>query len=159
MGLDILTPKGQISLDQEKRMIKKLDSIWNGWGVSFIETNKDKDAGCDGFIVKMNTIVGAYESKCRELTEEELRDFGTWLITADKIKQGRILSKILKVGFLGFLYLVPEDKIFMWKITDSAGEYLFDFRIEESETQKTVNGGTIIRQNAYLPVEFSEQLK
>ena len=34
------------------------------------------------------------------------------------------------------------------------GNYLFEFNHEETLTQKTINGGNIYRDNAYLP--FSE---
>ena len=45
-----------------------------------------------------------------------------------------------------------------WKITNSDGEFLFNFDIKRTKTQKTINGGEIVRSNAYLPFEKGSEL-
>ena len=45
-----------------------------------------------------------------------------------------------------------------WKITNSDGEFLFNFDIKRTKTQKTINGGKIFRSNAYLPFEEGNEL-
>jgi hypothetical protein len=159
MGLDINTPKGQVTLLHERKMMDKINRIWVGREISFVETHKKFDSACDGFLVKMNTVIGIHESKCRNLTYEEIQKFGTWLVTAEKIEKCRAISEYLKVPFLGFLYLVPDDRILIWKITDENGNYLFDFKKERTQTQRTVNGGVANRINAFLPVKYAEELK
>jgi hypothetical protein len=159
MGLDINTPKGQISLVHERRMMEKINQLWSDREISFMDTHKKYDSACDGFLVKMNTVIAIHESKCRNLTYEQLQGFGTWLITAEKIEKCKIISEYLKIPFLGFLYLIPDDRILMWKITDEKGKYLFDFEKEKTQTQRTVNGGIANRLNAFLPVKYAEELK
>jgi len=159
MGLDINTPKGQKSLEYERLMVEKINNAWRDRQISFVETHKHFDSVCDGFLVKMNTVIGLHESKCRDLTYEKLQYFGTWLITAEKIEKCRTISEYLKVPFLGFLYLIPEDRVLMWKITDEKGRYLFEFEKTVTSTQRTINGGTTNRLNAFLPVKYAEEIK
>ena len=150
MGLDILSEKGQASLHYEKIMLDKISEIR---GVDLVEPDKDTDAKIDGLIIKNNALVGAFESKCRKLSLDELKRFGSWLITMDKILEGRKISKLLRIPFFGFLYLIRDERILCWQITDSEGTFSFDFNIANTKTQKTINGGEIVRTNAFLPIE------
>lgn len=155
MGLDINTTKGQISLTQEREV---QEIISNKWKVDVIETGKDSIAACDGLLCRNNVIVACFETKCRyDMTYEELLERGSWLVTFDKIKKCQLVSKLLQVPFIGFLYLLPksdpEQKLLVyWKITDNKGNFVFDFEVMEQATQRTINGGETVRRNAYLPV-------
>lgn len=150
MSLDINTKKGQESLKKEAIM---LNYVKNKWKVDIIETDKEVDAVCDGFIVKNGIIRAVFESKCRNLSLDELENFGSWLVTYEKIEKCKLISKMLKVPFIGLLYLEKDNLVMYWVITNNNGEYLFDFNKMNTRTQKTINGGTINRINAYLPVE------
>jgi hypothetical protein len=154
--VDIFTPKGIESLKQEREIIEYVSKKWK---VSFIETDKDSPSCCDGFIInKKNTIIGLYEVKCRNLDLDEFESFGSWLITHEKIKKCKMVSKLLCVPFIGFLYLIKSNLCMYWKITDKDGNYLFNFDIQDTLTQETINGGEIVRKNAYLPIKFGKYL-
>jgi len=159
--MDILTPKGQKSLEYERKMLEKLrQSICKKHKNSsmLIETNKDMDAKIDGLIVKDNELSGIFESKCRNISLMELMNYGSWLITFDKILDGKRLSEMLRVPYLGFLYLIKDDIVMYWKITDKYGNFLFDFDVRNTTTQKTINGGKIKRTNAYLPFKKGNEI-
>jgi len=159
--MDILTSKGQKSLEYEREMLERIrhnlckthkeDSY-------LIETDKNMDAKVDGIIVKNNQVSGIFESKCRNLSLMQLRDFGSWLITLDKIMDGKQLSEMLRVPYIGFLYLIKDKIIMYWKITDKYGDFTFDFEVKKTKTQKTINGGTACRVNAYLPFDKGNEL-
>jgi hypothetical protein len=153
--VDILTDKGQKSLEYERIMLERISVLTN---VKIIETDKDIDAKVDGMISQGNQLTGIFESKCRDMSLMKLREFGSWLITFDKILDGRKLSQLLRVPFIGFLYLIPDEIIMYWKITDKYGNFLFDFDVKNTKTQKTINGGSIVRTNAYLPVKRGVEL-
>ena len=68
------------------------------------------------------------------------------------------MSNKLCIPALGFLYSIPDDVILMWQITDREGNYKFDFRVEKTITQATINGGQIERENAYLPIDKAQTL-
>ena len=152
--MDILTSKGQKSLEYERQMldtIRKHICKRHKDNSYLIETDKDMDAKVDGMIDKQGQLSGVFESKCRDMTLMKLMEFGSWLVTFDKIMDGKRLSEMLRVPFIGFLYLIPDQIIMYWKITDKYGNFLFNFDVKNTRTQKTINGGSIIRTNAYLP--------
>jgi len=159
--MDILTEKGQKSLEYEREMLERIrhnlckthkeDSY-------LIETDKNMDAKVDGIIVKNNQVSGIFESKCRDLSLMQLTDFGSWLVTLDKIMDGKQLSEMLRVPYIGFLYLIKDRIIMNWKITDKYGDFTFDFEVKKTKTQKTINGGVAYRTNAYLPFKEGNEL-
>lgn len=120
----------------------------------FIETPKDKPADIDGFIVKGATLVSGVEVKCRMMSYHDLMNKfnAEWLITYDKIERGIAICRSLGIDFRGFLYLVPEQILLIVKIWDYKTREDCIMKIEETRTQATVNGGSIVRLNAYVDV-------
>tara|TARA_R100000655_G_scaffold106031_1_gene154863 strand:+ start:6353 stop:6835 length:483 start_codon:yes stop_codon:yes gene_type:complete len=159
--MDILTAKGQKSLEYEKKMLEKIrKSICKKHKNSsmLIETNKDMDAKIDGVIIKNNELSGIFESKCRDMGLIQLMEYGSWLVTFEKILDGKRLSEMLRVPYLGFLYLIKDDIVMYWKITNKYGNFMFDFDVKNTRTQKTINGGIIMRTNAYLPFKEGNEI-
>lgn len=120
----------------------------------FIETPKDEPADIDGFVIKGGTIVSGVEVKCRMMNHDHLmQDYkGRWLITYDKIERGISVCRSLGVDFRGFLYLVPTKTLLIVKLWDHKTGVTAGMELEESRTQATVNGGSIVRLNAYVDV-------
>jgi len=151
--LDINSEKGQVTVQQENKMLRFIEECW---GVTAVVTKKKDDhadAACDGFLIKNGEVIALFESKCRKMTLEQLEKYGSWLITHQKIKKCKLLSEYLRIPFIGFLYLLDDDLIMHWNITDSNGKYLFEFTYEESLTRRTINDDTeVMRDNAYLPL-------
>ena len=153
--MDILTEKGQQSLRHEDKMLGAIKEKYN---VDIIETDKDSPALCDGFMVRNGIITGVFESKCRNATVQDFEKWGSWLVTYEKIDGLAWISNKLCIPALGFLYCIPDDAILMWHITDSEGNYKFEFKVEKTITQATINGGQIERENAYLPIDKAQTL-
>jgi hypothetical protein len=156
-NLDINTPKGQETLLQEQEVIKRIKQKWPG--IDVIETNKKREAAFDIMLTQGGIIKCVAEIKCRDMSLKQMQGWGgTWLITHEKILECVNASRYMIAAFTGFLYLVPDNKILYWKIADEDGEYLFPFEVRNTKTQKTVNGGEIYRDNAYLPLLYSKEL-
>ena len=83
-------------------------------GSYIFETDKDMDAKVDGMIVKDDQVTGIFESKCRDMSMMELINYGCWLVTFDKIMDGKLLSEMLRVTYLGFLFLIKDKIIMYW---------------------------------------------
>ena len=155
MNLDINTPRGQQSLSQERKLIKALAAVYPD--ISFVETHKALPAQIDGLMVKGETLVGIYENKCRNMSSDDMHKFNDeWLVTYEKIMHGAELSKRLRVPFYGFLYLVKNSTGVAVQITDDEGNIRPKIRIERTETQRTINGGSIVRTNAYIDITDSD---
>jgi len=158
MNLDINTPKGKKSLEGEREAIEKFEK--GNPGYHYAETPKDEPASIDGIIHREGVIRAIVEVKVRNMTRQKLTSYADkWLITASKVERGKQISKHLRVPFMGFLYLIPERRLFILPVTDSQGEYLFQFQTKESHTQKTCNGGVVVRLNAYLPMDSAREQK
>lgn len=154
--LDINTPKGQKTLKQERRAMSLYGAEHPG--LQIIETPKEGGAKVDGILMMDGEVRGVYEVKCRTMTLNSLDRFGTWLITSRKIEDLRKASKLLGVPGYGMLYLVDDDMLCVWEITDKHGTYIFEFDTKRTRTQKTVNGGVAFRHNAFLPVRWINEI-
>lgn len=155
--MDILTPKGQETREQERDAIALFKRSCPGF--DFIETPKDQPANFDGFVVQDGVIRALVETKCRQMTFSQLHDeYGfEWLLTYEKVALGSTVANVLKVPYLGFLYLVP-DRTLLVKTIWHNGETA-EMRIEETRTQATVNGGTALRKNAYIEMTGAKVYK
>lgn len=153
MGLDVNTDKGKESVLLENKMLLNIEKCWK---YSVLTTNKEDSAVCDGFLIRKKEFKALFESKCRNMSLNKLEEYGSWLITHEKLEKCRTLSEYLKIPFIGFLYLINDDITLYWKITDSNGNYLFDYTVANTHTQKTINGGSAYRDNAYLPLKYAE---
>lgn len=149
--MDILTTKGQATLRDEQRAHQIFTTVYPEY--SYIQTPKDSPSDADAFLVKDGTIRALIETKCRY--DCDIEKFygqyeGNWLVTFDKLERCRMLSKSLCVDFVGFLYLKQSDVLITQKISDAAGNYVPRIGVKSTETQATVNGGKIIRTNAFI---------
>jgi hypothetical protein len=117
-------------------------------------------AKVDAVITKMGHIAGVVETKCRYgVTRANLRDGwkDEWLVTMDKIEHAKAAAAALCVPLYGFLFLVDEGLLLTQKITDESGQYCVKFRCEKTETQRTVNGGSVVRCNAFIDMSDAKE--
>lgn len=156
--MDILTPKGRKTREQEKEALTLFREIFRDFEI--IETPKHLPADIDGLIVRDGTLIAGIEVKCRNMTIRELReDYSSrWLITADKIDRGVAVCKSLGIDFRGFLYLVPDHMLLIVPIWSYEKGYVADIEYENSKTQATVNGGTAFRLNAFVDVSGAKAI-
>jgi hypothetical protein len=158
MSLDILTPKGHQTVLQEIDMLSILKDAKPD--TDFIHTPIKNPAKVDGFTIRNQTITSVFESKCRQMTQDQLiQEYdNTWLVTYEKIAQGAHIASILSIPFVGFLYLVPEQTVLIIKIADEKGNFIPDISLARTETQETINGGKITRTNAYISMRNSTRI-
>lgn len=148
-NLDILTPRGQESLNDERDIKRWFEATFK---LKYVETPKHRAALVDAVIIK-DEVVAVAETKCRYNTS--LDDFKSnfkneWLITWEKLSAGIKLSKDLAVPFYGFLYLVKSGSIMTIRVSDSSGNVVAPIRLETTTTQATINGGSANRTNAFV---------
>jgi hypothetical protein len=149
--LDVNTPRGQKTIIQEQRAAKIFCNHFSG--IEYVNTPKKGSSPVDALLVNEGNLVGVVETKCRDLTRSQLANYGdTWLVTWEKIQKAQNISKSLEVPLWGFLYLVPEDMLILVDIADADGEFLRPMDVRTTKTQKTVNGGTAIRENVYITI-------
>lgn len=135
-----------------------LDAVKAAWGFQVFETDKNSPCEVDGFLGRDNIVVGVFESKCRKLTLDQLRKFDNkWLVTFEKVLAGLSFSRKLQVPYYGLVYLLDEPVGLMVQISDAKGSPIVKMDIAQTTTQRTVNGGTIQRANAYIDMSTAYQ--
>jgi hypothetical protein len=152
MSLSIETDAGQITYQQERRVIAAFHTLFPK--LQFVETNKQRDAVNDGVVFdrKSNTLISVVETKCRGASLADLERWNMeWLITWEKVKRCAAVAREMRVLFVGLLYLTKSDTLLMVKIYDGhTDKWLVKYRKQETETQRNVSGGTTIRMNAFI---------
>jgi len=153
--MDITSPKGKKTVKEEDFMLEKFESAWKCYTVHL----RDSGSVADGFFVRKKDVKAMYESKCRQMTLDELEEYGSWMISLNKIMKCQQISKDLCIPFYGLLYLVKDNLIMYWKITDEQGNFLFEFETDIRNTQYCVNGGEKLDNVALLPIEYGKYLQ
>ena len=157
MGLDILTPKGQETVRQEAEAVDIFLSQTEGW--EWYNTSKAGTAIIDGFLFKDGVLSGVVEAKCRscDILTFQTSFNGEWLITMQKIEEAKSCAALLHVPLFGFLYLTPSKVLLTKKIASPDGQYVCKFRVDQTDTQRTCNGGIATRANAFIDMSDARQ--
>lgn len=132
----------------EKRMFEYLSEYYD---MTFAMT--ENFARLDGVLIKNNKIHRIAEIKVRWLSLETLKDFGSYLISYDKLQAGRDASRAFCAPFVILVYLVESDNIVSIKMTNDQGEFITPFKKEVTRTNYDINGGSIDRLNAYVQLD------
>jgi hypothetical protein len=157
--LDVNSPKGQESLEHELRAVQLWQHHYSDY--TYVHTPKNGAALVDAVIVDNDTnVVAVVEQKSRNMSLEQLNKWDTeWLVTYAKIEAGRQTAMALGVPFIGFLYLIPDDLLITKQLSNANGEWTCDFRTALTETQETINGGKIVRENAYINLTDAKHIR
>lgn len=156
MALDINTERGQQTLKDEMKLAFLFETHTKQ---RYVHSPKHLACCIDALIVDdethpgMPVITAIAESKCRyDLTMDKLvKEFrGEWLVTFDKLTTAQHIADMIVVPLYGFLYLVDEDVLLTKCLYLPSRGWLAKFRVEQTETQATCNGGKAVRANAYI---------
>lgn len=135
-------------MTQERRAASLFESAT---GCRYISTPKDEPALVDAVLMKGDQLVAVVETKCRDIDRKTFEGpfDNEWLITFEKVVRSRDIANALGVPLVGFLYLVKDDVLLVKRLSNPDGSVV-PFRVETTETQATVNGGTATRGNAFI---------
>jgi hypothetical protein len=149
--MDVLTPKGQVTLEQEVRAAFLFEQQYPS--MRYVGTPKDSPAVIDAVLIRKGSLYAVAETKCRGATLKQFKAWQyEWLITQDKVERARDIAMVCGVPLVGLLYLVPDDLLLVQRIYNADGSPATAIRTEITTTQATVNGGTAIRNNAFIKV-------
>jgi len=112
-----------------------------------------KDTHLDRIFFRKEDCVAVAEIKSREMSIEELKGYGSYLISYDKINTGRALSGLIGVPYLLYVKLIKDNTIVYWKVTDNNGNYIVNFNTKKTETKSNCNGGKALRENSYIQLD------
>ncbi len=105
-----------------------------------------------------NLVCGIGEIKCREMagitpvTIEYLSRNGGLLICNTKMEKNKTYSKIFGCPYFVISYLLKDELLLIWKVTDENGEQLLNYEVKTTTTKFDCNGGSKTQENAFLPM-------
>ena len=99
-------------------------------------------------------------SSCREMTRTQLTEWDDeWLVTYDKVQKAVGLAKQLCVPVVGYLLLIPDRIVVVTRLINDRGEVVAPMRLDRTQTQATINGGQVVRTNAYIKITGAKELR
>lgn len=113
------------------------------------------DSVIDRLFFRDNKLCAAAEIKSREMSMEDLRGYGSYLVTYEKLLRGVAIAHELGVPYFLIVRLLKSGTIVFWGLDT---ESLRDLEVRNSKTDATCNGGTAWRENAYLPLDTMKVL-
>lgn len=152
--MDSQTKEGQKYMKHAERAVEIFNS--NAGSSKFIPTDPASPATLDGIIVTKGIVNGVVEIKARNETFAEMQAYDNpkgWLISANKIMAGKKATEYFSCPFYGFLYIIPDDELYIVRIFNADGSRASFIDIKETVTQGTCNGGSAKRSNAYIHLE------
>lgn len=158
--LDINTKKGREAAAEQATAIYivlcNLDARYQ-----IFPTRDTQAAKIDALIIRDNCLAGIVEIKSRKMSLDTLfKSFNAeWLLTYQKLWDMASLSELLNVPGWGWLYLQEERVVLVIQLTDDRGIIVCRHRSADTETQRTCNGGKIVRQNAYIDMKQARQYR
>ena len=145
MSLDALTERGQGFIRSQCAIIEQCAASWACEAVHMAGHATPIDA----LFTRAGTLFRVGEIKTRpDLTLRHLRGLGSYLVTFDKLVNGRDLAVRLNVDYV--LVVGLPDALVWWWVSDAVGAWRSQMRVARTTTQATCNGGEAERANAYL---------
>ena len=142
------TEAGRAVKAVETRLIRWKAQVWK----CEVLIPKSDTCSIDAIFHRDDIPLAVAEIKCRDITREQLVEYGTYLITESKLGCGMAYAYELGVPYL-LIVLLNDGWSYQWKICEADGRPLFEWKTEQTLTQRTIAGGAIYRDNAFLPLE------
>jgi hypothetical protein len=152
--LDSKTPKGVPYIESEEIVAK---AVCEKMRCDQLHMASD-DTHVDRLLFRGQDLVAVAEIKSREMSMDELENFGSYLISKSKLDVGHSLAALMGVPYMLFVRLIKDDVIVFWKVCDEYGKTLINFTVENTRTKANVNGGSVVRENAYIQLDGMKTL-
>jgi hypothetical protein len=154
--LDCRTPVGEVWVARQSALTR---IIALALGTDAVETPLRSAASLDALFSRAGVLAAVAEIKCRDMSYDELLQYGSYLITDDKIQRGRRIAAELAVPFFLFVGLRTDQRIVYWQLADADGVMTTATTVNVTDTKRTCNDATpIARANAYLALDTMREL-
>lgn len=160
--MDINTERGRVAALHQIWCVREVLTLHKP-GYQYVHTSDTDAAVIDGFVVDpKGQIVAGLEVKSRYNITLEMfmtKMQGRWLLTLQKLNDMQFLAGLLRIPMYGFLYIVPSKIVLVERLVDRDGNIVCSYYAEETETQRTINGGRAIRPNAYIDMNRARHVR
>lgn len=166
-NFDVHSPMGMEAQQKGEWALGRLTTKINRDFIFFVDHDeKNRDPMYfDGYICKNNKILAMFEVRTRN-AEVQIDGivfrgikYPTYMITKKKLDKCCDFCRTFNLPFILFIYFNHNDSFLVYRIIDRFGNFLLDFEVRETQSQYSVNGGTIIRENAFINVSDGKIIK
>lgn len=149
MALDCITENGRRYIAHQHDCLRQ---FCERHSVQYVTTDDEGSADVDAILYRSN-VVAVAEVKSRNMTHDQLRGFGSYLVSQSKLERLIAVARGLRSVGLLLVYLIPERRTVWWKVCDCYGIAAMDWRVERTETSRSCNDDRRVDGwNAYLPL-------
>ena len=161
--LDVQSPRGQVAVRDEERAVALFEQRYPNY--RYCHTDKQTMAKLDGMIWhRDDRLAYLVLTSCRyDCTLDTFAGWDwEWLVTWRKLQQGAIISRYLQAPLLGFLYVVDQQTLLVQTLYNPvfppAQRWRTPIRVDRTVTQATINGGRVMRWNAFIKIDKAQRL-
>ena len=105
----------------------------------------------DGVAYMNREITHIIEFKSRDESWDSMMHYGTYLISWDKIQNGMDMARMMRVPFILVVYLAQSQMVLGVELATEDGTLAIpDIEVKETRTQRSIDGGSVMRKNAYI---------
>lgn len=105
----------------------------------------------DGVAYMNREITHIIEFKSRDESWDSMVHYGTYLISWDKIQNGMDMARMMRVPFILVVYLAQSQMVLGVELATEDGTLAIpDIEVKETRTQRSIDGGSVMRKNAYI---------
>lgn len=157
--LNVLTPKGKQAEAMARQAVLKLQAT----GQTFAWFPDHNHFAVDGYVIKDHIISAVFETKVREAKYGggqmtfNGKAYPDLLISASKIDNGVSLATKMGINFYVIIYFSLSDICVSFRIYDATTHAVIPHGRRTSRTQAGVNGGSAVRENAYLNFSYAKE--
>jgi len=105
----------------------------------------------DGVATIAGEITHVIEFKSRNESYTSMKRMGTYLISYDKLINGTKIADMMGVPFILLVYLIKDQTLLGIRVSEG-GEFVIDMDVRDTITQKNINGGRVMRSNAFIDI-------
>ena len=162
MQLDSLTPRGAPYLQHQTDTAERVGFATHS---RVLET---PDECVVDYLFGKGKQVFVAEVKSRELElrnhilgrrlydPKKERYYDSYMITHSKVTEGNKVAHLLRAPYYLFVKLIHSDCIVYWELSNP--EVQSQIKTADTQTQRSVNGGTKVDANAFIPLNTMKVL-
>lgn len=115
---------------------------------------KYEKAWIDAVLIREGEVKACVDVKSRNMDFERLKKLGSLLVSFDKINKGKMIAANgFEAPFFIFAVLIPDQRIFFWKVSDEKGNFLMPMKVESRKTPFNCAGGEKVENVIHLPID------
>lgn len=115
---------------------------------------KYERAWIDAVLIRDGEVKACIDVKARNMNFDLLKKYGSFMLSAEKINKGSMIaSKAFEVPFFIFAILIPDQRMFFWKVADDKGNFLMPMKVESRKTPFNCAGGEKVENMIHLPFD------